>query len=214
MSGLNPGASMLAVKPSIDQPRPKGPQASRCALASPQSRSLSRAYSSALLRLGEPVKRGPVTSVMYPTRSMIWEWFKAASRMRAAASRSAFSCENAAPAAKSRLPHKSVARVPLCRREGCACGDFDIGTKPLWEDEIAAGTVNQRALLCWRFAQPCAAKGPIFARNLRTVAGEDSLKLCPEALLLRWRRGGLRLRVGRARRGPRRFRGFRQVHMA
>src|ERR1035438_8999266 len=57
MSGLKPGESMFAVKPSRDQPRPKGPQASRCALAAPHPRSLSRAYSSALLKLGEPVKQ-------------------------------------------------------------------------------------------------------------------------------------------------------------
>lgn len=62
MSGLKLGDNIFAVKPSRDQPRPNGPQDSRCALATPQSRSLSRAYSSALLRLGEPVKRGPVTS--------------------------------------------------------------------------------------------------------------------------------------------------------
>ena len=46
-----------------DQPRPNGPHASRWALARPQAASLSRVHSLARFMLGEPVSRGPITSV-------------------------------------------------------------------------------------------------------------------------------------------------------
>ena len=45
------------------QPRPNGPQGSRWASESPHAASLSRVHSLARFMFGEPVKRGPITSV-------------------------------------------------------------------------------------------------------------------------------------------------------
>jgi hypothetical protein len=63
MSGMFCGSMTWIENRRIDHPRPNGPQLSRWALASPHDAIRSRVHSLARRRLGEPVRRGPITSV-------------------------------------------------------------------------------------------------------------------------------------------------------
>ena len=77
-----------------DQPRPNG-QLSRWAFARPHVSSCCRAQSAACLYCGEPVSRGPWTSVSCPAVSITCERRKPSSRMRPIAAQSSFSSANA-----------------------------------------------------------------------------------------------------------------------
>ena len=61
---------MLAVNVSKVQPRPNGPHGSKCEFSKPHSESLFRVHSPADLVMGEPVNRGPKTSVRWLTVSI------------------------------------------------------------------------------------------------------------------------------------------------
>ena len=63
ISGMHWGSMTCAENRFSVQPRPNGPQASRWALASPHLFSVWQVHSLARFRLGEPVSRGPITSV-------------------------------------------------------------------------------------------------------------------------------------------------------
>ena len=63
MSGVATGVTRLTAQRSKDQPLPKGPKLSRCALLKPQPASWSRVHSLAFFADGEPLSRGPITSV-------------------------------------------------------------------------------------------------------------------------------------------------------
>src|SRR5262249_32967117 len=62
-SGEYTGRTMLAEKRVSDQPRPKVPHFSRCALLAPQDFSVLTAHSDAARNPGEFVRRGPLASV-------------------------------------------------------------------------------------------------------------------------------------------------------
>ncbi len=67
------GSMIWAEKRFSVQPLPKGPQASRWALASPHFVKVWQVHSLARFRLGDPVSRGPITSVRYDSVAMTWE---------------------------------------------------------------------------------------------------------------------------------------------
>src|SRR5205085_9916411 len=67
------GAVMRTVHSSYDQPRPNGPQLSRCALLRPNAVSLSRVHSLARFMFGEPVRRGPTKSINSSAVSIAFE---------------------------------------------------------------------------------------------------------------------------------------------
>jgi hypothetical protein len=81
---------------SSDQPRPKGPQGSRWALERPQEVSWDFVHSLASLSLGEPVRRGPSTSVSSSAVCITCELVKPSSRMRVIIPRSTSSSRPAA----------------------------------------------------------------------------------------------------------------------
>src|SRR6476659_1103083 len=64
------------------QPRPKGPHGSRCAFDSPHLARVSRVQSLARFKLGEPVRRGPMTSVRWLSVAITWECLSSSSLMR------------------------------------------------------------------------------------------------------------------------------------
>ena len=61
--GMHCGSMTWAENRLSVQPLPNGPHASRWALASPHAVSVWHVHSLARFRLGEPVSRGPITSV-------------------------------------------------------------------------------------------------------------------------------------------------------
>src|SRR5205085_384726 len=61
------------------QPRPKGPQASRCAFCNPHLESVSRVHSLARFAFGDAVRRGPITSLRYESVCITCEWFRPSS---------------------------------------------------------------------------------------------------------------------------------------
>jgi dihydroorotase/N-acyl-D-amino-acid deacylase len=63
INGIACGSITSAEKAFISQPRPNGPQDSRCALCNPHFASRSRVHSLARFIFREPVRRGPMTSV-------------------------------------------------------------------------------------------------------------------------------------------------------
>ena len=63
MTGMHCGSITWAENRLSVQPRPNGPHASRWALDSPHAASRSRVHSLARFMFGEPVSRGPITSV-------------------------------------------------------------------------------------------------------------------------------------------------------
>src|SRR5687768_17194737 len=81
-TGIYCGSITAAVKLLNDQPRPNGPHDSRCAFCIPHSFILSRVHSFARFIFGEPVRRGPMTSVIYERVCMTCERFIPSMRMR------------------------------------------------------------------------------------------------------------------------------------
>ena len=69
MTGNAVGAVTWREKRSCVQPRPNGPQGSRAALVRPQSAIVLRVHSFARRSPGDPVSRGPMTSVRYSSVS-------------------------------------------------------------------------------------------------------------------------------------------------
>src|SRR5437588_2319643 len=76
------GSTTCAEKCFSVQPRPKGPQASRCAFCRPHFASVSRVHSLARFAAGEAVKRGPMTSLKYESVCITCERFIPSSLMR------------------------------------------------------------------------------------------------------------------------------------
>src|SRR2546422_795373 len=71
-----------SLKRFSDQPRPKGPHASRCAFCKPHLVIVSRVHSQARFIFGEAVKRGPMTSLRYESVCITCERFMPSSLMR------------------------------------------------------------------------------------------------------------------------------------
>ena len=63
ISGMHWGSTTWAENRFSVQPLPKGPQASRWALDSPHLFRVWQVHSLARFRPGDPVSRGPITSV-------------------------------------------------------------------------------------------------------------------------------------------------------
>jgi hypothetical protein len=61
--GATAGERRLTEQRSNDQPFPNGPKLSRWALLKPHDASWSRVHSLAFRAEGEPLRRGPITSV-------------------------------------------------------------------------------------------------------------------------------------------------------
>ena len=87
-SSAEPGDVIRTAQPDQVQPRPKGPQLSRWALASPQDSSCFFVHSLASFISGEPVSRGPMRSIISEAESMTLEFVKPSRRIRVTMSRS------------------------------------------------------------------------------------------------------------------------------
>ena len=98
---------------SLVQPRPNGPQLSKCGLAKPHPFIVARAQSPAAWVIGEPVSRGPCTSVSQLMRSMTCDRCMASVLMRSIVATSTFSCA-ARPA--GRAPMVNAVAVAARRR--------------------------------------------------------------------------------------------------
>src|SRR4029453_17239467 len=94
------GATTWAELRSKLQPRPNS-KLSRCAFARPQVSSCLRAQSAASLYCGEPLRRGPWTSVSCAAVSITWDLRKPSSRMRPIVAQSRFSVADAGAAAST-----------------------------------------------------------------------------------------------------------------
>jgi hypothetical protein len=95
------GESMRTSQSWYAQPRPKVPQASKCALTRPHLANWSRVHSLAFFMLGEPVRRGPMSSVRWLIMSITSPWPNSSSRKRVMNSRSGISGFGIAGAAAS-----------------------------------------------------------------------------------------------------------------
>src|SRR5436309_13099832 len=82
MSGKSCGSVTWALKRFSDQPRPKGPHASRCAFCKPHLVIVSRVHSHARFIFAEAVKRGPITSLRYAGVYITFQRFMPSSLVR------------------------------------------------------------------------------------------------------------------------------------
>jgi hypothetical protein len=82
------GEVIWTTVPICCQPMPKSPHDSVWGLVAPMRRSWSMDHWAALLKSGEAVRRGPMSSKRPLAYSMMWELLKPSSRMRASMSRS------------------------------------------------------------------------------------------------------------------------------
>src|ERR1044072_172653 len=106
------GSITCALKRFNVQPRPNGPQGSRCAFCKPHLARVSRVHSFACFKFGEAVKRGPITSLRYESVCMTCDRFRPSSRILAIGSfGSSAVCGDCTWSAKLRLQHAREAKT-------------------------------------------------------------------------------------------------------
>ena len=124
-SGNVTGATTCAELRSKLQPRPNS-KLSRCAFARPQPSSCLRAHSAASLYCGEPLRRGPCTSVSCAAVSITCERRKPSSRILPIAAQSRFSRRRKEATRSARRAAStdggSSSRISLGTRVGLSSG--------------------------------------------------------------------------------------------